>query len=277
VTLPRSVSIPAHIDAVAETDYATTLSAQGESIRTVEHMLSALHALGITNLLIKVHGEIPVLDGSALEFCRRIQEIGIEEQDAPRQEVVIDRRYELGDGTKSLVVEPSETLSVSYLLRYPPPIGEQFFDFTLSDIDGYIREIAPARTFGFLRDLKMINELGLGSGGRLWWATTRWSTPTCASRTSSCATRSSTSSATSPCSGTRSVVASRPASPATATTSRSSARSSPRTLKTRCGSPGKAGRGHWPEAVCVRAPVVHSDERRHLALKARRLRSKSSR
>ena len=167
LTLPGGVSIPAHIDSVAETDYATTLSAQGESIRTVEHMLSALHALGITNLLIKVHGEIPVLDGSALEFCRRIQEIGIEEQDAPRQEVVIDRRYELGDDTKSLVVEPADELSVSYLLRYPAPIGEQFFDFTLSGIDAYTREIAPARTFGFLRDLKMINELGLGSGGRL--------------------------------------------------------------------------------------------------------------
>ncbi len=167
VTLPRGTVIPAHLGSVAETDYATTLSAGGDSIKTVEHLLSVLHALGITNLLVKVHGEIPVLDGSALEFCRRIQEIGIVEQDAPRREVVIDRRYEVGTGNRSLVVEPADRFSVSYLLRYPPPVGEQHFEFELSGIDAYVREVAPARTFGFMRDLKMINELGLGSGGRL--------------------------------------------------------------------------------------------------------------
>ena len=64
--------IPAHVGSVADTDYATTLEREGQSIRTVEHLLSALHAAGITNLLIKVHGEIPVLDGSALEFCERL-------------------------------------------------------------------------------------------------------------------------------------------------------------------------------------------------------------
>jgi UDP-3-O-[3-hydroxymyristoyl] N-acetylglucosamine deacetylase len=168
LTLPTGISIPAHLSAVADTDYATTLSREGEEIRTVEHLLSALHAVGITNLLIKVHGEIPVLDGSALEFFRRLEEIGVVEQDAPRREVVIDRRYALeGSGEKSVVIEPAETLSVSYLLRYPPPVGEQSFTFTLTSPEAYRDEIAPARTFGFMRDLTMINELGLGSGGRL--------------------------------------------------------------------------------------------------------------
>ena len=88
VTLPTGVEIPAHVRAVAETDYATTLSGEGESIRTVEHLLSALHAYGVGNLLIKVHGEIPVLDGSALEFCRILEEVGIAEQDEPQREVV---------------------------------------------------------------------------------------------------------------------------------------------------------------------------------------------
>lgn len=167
LTLPAGNLIPAHLRSVAETDYATTLAGGGEHIKTTEHLLSALHAAGVTNLLIKVHGEIPVLDGSALEFCKTLEEVGVEDQDAPRREVVIDRRYEVGDGEKSLVIEPYDGFAVSYLLRYPPPVGEQRYEFELTDFEGYKREIAPARTFGFMRDVKMLNELGLGSGGRL--------------------------------------------------------------------------------------------------------------
>jgi UDP-3-O-acyl N-acetylglucosamine deacetylase len=167
LTLPKGTQIPAHLDSVAETEYATTLSCEGESIRTVEHLLAALHALGVTNLLIKVHGEIPVLDGSALGFCERLAEVGLEEQAAPREELVVDRRYEITEGgEKSLAIEPAEVFSVSYRLRYPAPVGEQFFEFTLSP-GAFEEQIAPARTFGFMRDLPMMNELGLGSGGRL--------------------------------------------------------------------------------------------------------------
>ncbi len=167
LTLPKGTQIPAHLGSVAETEYATTLSRDGESIRTVEHLLSALHASGITNLLVKVNGEIPVLDGSALDFCERLEEIGIADQGVPRKELVIDRRYEVGGAGKSLVIEPAETFSVAYRLRYPPPIGEEFYDFTMTDFAAFKAEIAPARTFGFMRDLPMMAELGLGSGGRL--------------------------------------------------------------------------------------------------------------
>ena len=168
VTLPRGTVIPAHVSAVAETDYATTLTGGGESIRTVEHLLSVLHAYGISNLLIKVHGEIPVLDGSAVEFCKHLEEIGVVDQDSARREVVIDRPYSVGDGAdKQLLIEPDDGFSVSYELRYPPPIGEQLYDFRLVGPDAYRDQIAPARTFGFMRDIAMMNELGLGSGGRL--------------------------------------------------------------------------------------------------------------
>jgi UDP-3-O-[3-hydroxymyristoyl] N-acetylglucosamine deacetylase len=169
VTLPTGIEIPAHVRAVAETDYATTLSGEGENIKTVEHLLSALHAYGVGNLLIKVHGEIPVLDGSALEFCKILEEVvGVVDQDEPQREVVIDRLYEVKNGgERVLSVEPADEFSVSYLLRYPPPVGEQAYEFTLTSPADYKREIAPARTFGFMKDLKMLNELGLGSGGRL--------------------------------------------------------------------------------------------------------------
>ncbi len=168
VTLPRGTVVPAHVSAVAETEYATTLTSRGDSIRTVEHLMSALHAYGISNLLVKVHGEIPVLDGSALEFCKHLEEIGVEDQGEPCREIVIDRRYEVGGGDgRNLAIEPAEEFSISYLLRYPPPVGEQHCEFTLTDAASFQEQIAPARTFGFMRDLKMINELGLGSGGRL--------------------------------------------------------------------------------------------------------------
>ncbi|MCB1007966.1 MAG: UDP-3-O-acyl-N-acetylglucosamine deacetylase, partial [Acidobacteria bacterium] len=165
-SLPAGQSIAAHVSAVGDTEYATTLLGGGASVKTVEHILSALHAAGVTNLLIKVHGEVPVLDGSSIEFCRTLEEIGLEEQAEPRLEFVVDRRYEVGTGDKRLVLEPYDGFAVSYRLRYPPPIGEQFFDFELGDFADYRENIAPARTFGFMRDLKMLNELGLGSGGR---------------------------------------------------------------------------------------------------------------
>jgi UDP-3-O-acyl N-acetylglucosamine deacetylase len=168
VTLPQGTQIPAHITAVADTEFATTISRDGDEVRTVEHLLATLHAAGITNLLVKLHGEIPVIDGSAIEFCQRLEEIGIEDQGVPRREVVIDRRYELPlKGDKRMVIEPADTLQVAYRLRYPPPIGEQFFDFHLTGLDAFQAQIAPARTFGFLRDLPMMQELGLGLGGRL--------------------------------------------------------------------------------------------------------------
>jgi UDP-3-O-acyl N-acetylglucosamine deacetylase len=167
LTIPSGTVLPAHVNAVTDTDYATTLHQDGEKIRTVEHLLSALHAAGITNLLIKVHGEIPVLDGSALEFCRTLAEVGIVDQGVPRRELVVDRTYQVGVGGKSLVLEPFDGFAVSYQLRYPSPVGEQFFEFELTTFEDYTDQIAPARTFGFMRDLAMLNELGLGSGGRL--------------------------------------------------------------------------------------------------------------
>ena len=167
VSLPTGESLPAHVSAVADTEYATTLAARGSSIKTVEHLLSALHAAGITNLLVKCHGEVPVLDGSALEFCRTLDEIGVTDQDAPRREFVVDREYRVGSGDKSLVLAPDDGFAVSYELSYPPPIGEQRYDFEMTSYEAFREAIAPARTFGFMRDLKMLNELGLGSGGRL--------------------------------------------------------------------------------------------------------------
>src|SRR5581483_10939437 len=76
--------------------------------------------------------------------------------------------YEVSSGNeKRLTIEPFDGFAVSYLLRYPPPVGEQRHEFVLESFEAYTRDIAPARTFGFMKDLQMMSELGLGTGGRL--------------------------------------------------------------------------------------------------------------
>ena len=117
-------TVPAHLDCVRSTDFATSLRRGGVVVGTVEHLMAALHAYGITNLLIKMYGEIPIMDGSAIEFCRLIEEAGVEEQEAACPEIVIDRTLRVsGDGPEEIVIEPADVFTVHYRLRYPSPVG----------------------------------------------------------------------------------------------------------------------------------------------------------
>lgn len=162
------VTVPAHLDYVGSTGYATSLRSKDYAIGTVEHLLAVLHSYGITNLLIKVQGEIPILDGSALEFCHAIDEAGIQEEADECAVIVIDRPYRIHTkGGESISIEPAETLSVRYLLRYPKPVGEQEYTYLFHGPEFFRAEIAPARTFGFLKDITQLQNMGLANGGRL--------------------------------------------------------------------------------------------------------------
>jgi UDP-3-O-[3-hydroxymyristoyl] N-acetylglucosamine deacetylase len=162
------VSVPAYLDYVGSTGFATSLSHRGFTVATVEHFLAVLHSYGITNLLVKVQGEVPILDGSALEFCGLIEEAGVQEEDEGLSTIVIDRPYRLGDGEGEWIsIEPSETFSVHYVLKYPKPVGVQEYTFIYDGPASFRREIAPARTFGFLRDMEKMQKLGLINGGKL--------------------------------------------------------------------------------------------------------------
>ena len=162
------VSVPAYLDYVGSTGFATSLSHRGFTVATVEHFLAVLHSYGISNLLVKVQGEVPILDGSALEFCRLIEEAGLQEEDERWSRIVIDRSYRLGDGAGEWIsIEPSETFSVHYVLDYPKPVGVQEYTFTYDGPSSFKQEIAPARTFGFLRDMEKMQKLGLINGGKL--------------------------------------------------------------------------------------------------------------
>ena len=163
-------TVPAVIDHVDSTDYATTLARGGMVAKTVEHLMATLHAYGITNMLVKMQGEVPILDGSALELCALLEEGGVVEQPATVEELVIDRTYALGaeSGTeKGITIEPADAFEVHYTLDYPPPIGRQAYEFRFTGVDAFRREIAPARTFGFVKEIETLEQMGLASGGRL--------------------------------------------------------------------------------------------------------------
>ncbi|MCH6544697.1 MAG: UDP-3-O-[3-hydroxymyristoyl] N-acetylglucosamine deacetylase [Deltaproteobacteria bacterium] len=160
--------VPAHLNYVRSTGYATSLQRKGIMVRTVEHFLAALHSYGISNLLVKMHGEIPIMDGSALEFCRLIEEAGIEEQDAEWLEIVVDKPYRTDTETgKWITVEPADTFGVRYILNYPAPVGMQEHTYIYSGAESFREEIAGARTFGFVKDIEQLEKMGLANGGRL--------------------------------------------------------------------------------------------------------------
>jgi UDP-3-O-[3-hydroxymyristoyl] N-acetylglucosamine deacetylase len=168
--LSGAASVPAHLGHVDSTGYATTLHRQGMTVATVEHFLATLHAYGVTNLLVKVQGEVPAMDGSAVEFCRLIESAGLEEQGRPVEHIVIERPLRIGSEdpeTESISIEPFDGLAISYTLKYPEPVGVQRYTYLHRGGESFREEIAPARTFGFVRDMKAMAAMGLASGGRL--------------------------------------------------------------------------------------------------------------
>lgn len=160
-------AIAARLENVTETGYNTTLSANGHSVRTVEHLTSALHGLGITNLMVKTDDEVPALDGSAVEFCQRLEETGIQEQAGFVEPIRVRKTIRVGRNGEHMEIAPADRLIIDYTLDYPAPIGVERVHFELTSPEAYVKEIAPARTFGFVREFHKMSEMGLARGGRL--------------------------------------------------------------------------------------------------------------
>jgi UDP-3-O-acyl N-acetylglucosamine deacetylase len=167
--LSADTIIPASVEYVESTGYATCLRRGDVVAKTVEHLLSALHGYGITNVLVKMQGEIPILDGSAVEFCRLLENAGFVEQPEEIDEIRVDRVYRVGnpESGKFLRIEPAEGFEIHYTLLYPDPVGRQEYSYIHRGADSYRNEIAPARTFGFLKEIRALEEMGLANGGRL--------------------------------------------------------------------------------------------------------------
>jgi UDP-3-O-acyl N-acetylglucosamine deacetylase len=163
-------TVPALVDYIDSTGYATTLVRGGMVAKTVEHLMATLHAYGISNLLVKMHTEVPILDGSAQELCELVAEGGVDAQQATLEELVVDQRYGVGSDDpreKGIWIEPCDGFEVRYLLEYPAPIGRQEYTFRLDGPESFAREIAPARTFGFVKEIETLERMGLAAGGRL--------------------------------------------------------------------------------------------------------------
>jgi UDP-3-O-acyl N-acetylglucosamine deacetylase len=162
--------IPARIEYLNDTGYATSLKKDDLEARTIEHFMAVLHAFQISNLAIKINKEVPIDDGSAINLCDLIKECGIVEQDEDIPDIVISKTLLIGDESadgKFIKIEPCDVFTVNYSCIYPEPLGRQSFEFVMRSGEDFQREIAPARTYGFVDDFNKLSDMGLAEGGRM--------------------------------------------------------------------------------------------------------------
>jgi UDP-3-O-[3-hydroxymyristoyl] N-acetylglucosamine deacetylase len=160
------VEIPARYDQVSETRLGTVIGTGSAKIGVVEHLMAAAAGLEIDDLVVSLDGpEPPILDGDALSYLELLESAGSAEHSEPKRGVKVMRAVtvESGDARASLL--PAEELSFAYELSFPV-IGEQYFEFVFSRA-GFKAEIAPARTFGFLKELEALNQMNMARGASL--------------------------------------------------------------------------------------------------------------
>jgi UDP-3-O-[3-hydroxymyristoyl] N-acetylglucosamine deacetylase len=168
VFLADGVRIPARTENVVSTIMATTLGKDGAVVSTVEHLLAAIAGMGIDNAIVETNGsEVPIADGSSRPFVERIQEAGVQELAHERAVILVRRPFSVRDGLKEATFWPAPAFRVSYSIDFAhPAIGEQRWDGVVGP-GVFARELAAARTIGFLKDVEMLQASGLARGGSL--------------------------------------------------------------------------------------------------------------
>jgi UDP-3-O-[3-hydroxymyristoyl] N-acetylglucosamine deacetylase len=158
--------VPAAASGVARVSYATTLMRQGVMVSTVEHLLAALVGCGVDNCIVEIDAmEVPILDGSAEPWVNMIEDAGVVSLEAERKYLRIRRPVELVEPTRSIRVQPSDTYRVSCTIDFDhPAVGRQTLEVDVSD-GAFARELAAARTFGFLHEVEALRQAGLIRGG----------------------------------------------------------------------------------------------------------------
>ena len=164
------ISIPGIWAGVISTQLCTTLGhPSGAKIATIEHLMAALNALGVDNLIVEVGGaEIPVMDGSSEMFVDLIDQAGLQEQDAPRRAIIVKRSLQVGSADRWVSLEPSvdRSFTFSCIFDRPIPFPDQHFTFILTP-ESFREDISKARTFGFMEDLELLKAKGLAQGASL--------------------------------------------------------------------------------------------------------------
>ncbi len=180
VDLPNVPEIPALAEYVSETTRGTVLKVGEVQVSTVEHALAALYALGIDNCILEVNApEFPILDGSSKFYVEQIEKVGIEEQSKDKDYFVVTKKivYETPDKSSSIMLLPDQTFSVQTLIGYDSPVlGNQFA--VLENMADFKTEVAPARTFVFVRELEPLLKMNLIKGGDLTNAIVIYDRPT---------------------------------------------------------------------------------------------------
>jgi UDP-3-O-[3-hydroxymyristoyl] N-acetylglucosamine deacetylase len=153
---------------VATLNYATGLARNAATVDTVEHLLAALSSQGVDNVLVELtQPEVPIMDGSAAPFVYLIQEAGTRRQSVPRKYLRVLRPVSVERGDKRIALYPAEQFKVSYTINFDHALlRHQSRTFVVSD-EAFAQEIAPARTFGFLKEVEMLRQQGLALGGSL--------------------------------------------------------------------------------------------------------------
>jgi UDP-3-O-[3-hydroxymyristoyl] N-acetylglucosamine deacetylase len=162
------VTIPATLAHIGAQDHATTLLHDGFSVGTVEHLLAALLTLGVDDALVEVDGpEVPILDGSAAPFVILLHEAGLRPLAVPRLHLRVLQPVEVVHGAKSVRLSPAARFEVRYAIGFDHPLLRHQACATRVSARSFTEAIAPARTFGFLREVELLRKSGLALGGSL--------------------------------------------------------------------------------------------------------------
>src|ERR671918_131927 len=163
------LEIPATVTHLGGIQYQTGLTREAVSVETVEHLLAALTALGIDNAIVELnYPEVPIMDGSAAPFVHLIlNEAGVRRLQAPRRYLKVVRPISLAQGDKRIALYPAEQLKVTYSISFDHPLLRHQSRTMKINEESFVEEIAPARTFGFLKEVEMMRQQGLALGGSL--------------------------------------------------------------------------------------------------------------
>jgi UDP-3-O-[3-hydroxymyristoyl] N-acetylglucosamine deacetylase len=162
------LEVPAAVNHVGAINYATGLMRDAVRVDTVEHLLAALVSLGIDNVIVELNSpEVPIMDGSAAPFVYLIQEAGVRSLEMQRRYLKVRRPISLTRGDKRIALYPSDHFKVTYSIAFDHPLLRHQSRTIRLTSDSFVDEIAPARTFTFLKDVEMLRQNGLALGGSL--------------------------------------------------------------------------------------------------------------
>ncbi|HEY6363121.1 MAG TPA: UDP-3-O-acyl-N-acetylglucosamine deacetylase [Vicinamibacterales bacterium] len=162
------LELPARVDHVGGIHLATGLARDAVRVETVEHLLSALVSLGVDNVVIELNSaEVPIMDGSAAPFVYLIHEAGVKRLANPRRYLKVLRTMSLSHGDKRIALYPSDHFKVTYSIAFDHPLLRHQSRTIRITEESFVDDIAPARTFGFLKEVEMMRQQGLALGGSL--------------------------------------------------------------------------------------------------------------